>query len=82
MQIVLVGAQSTGKTSVMNALPDEFKRYGIREVIRNMTAQDPTVQKQYLVIRCIPRREVLHGRSVKTRPAGCMRIYIVALPYR
>lgn len=43
MQIVLVGAQSTGKTSVMNALPDEFKRYGIREVIRNMTAQDPTV---------------------------------------
>lgn len=43
MQIVLVGAQSTGKTSVMNALPNEFKQYGIREVIRNMTAQDPTV---------------------------------------
>lgn len=43
MQIVLIGAQSTGKTSVMNALPNELKRYGIREVIRNMTAQDPTV---------------------------------------
>ena len=43
MKIVLVGAQSTGKTSVMNALPDELKKYGIREVIRNMTAQDPTV---------------------------------------
>lgn len=43
MQIILVGAQSTGKTSVMNALPNEFKQYGIREVIRNMTAQDPTV---------------------------------------
>lgn len=43
MQIVLVGAQSTGKTSVMNALPNELKKYGIREVIRNMTAQDPTV---------------------------------------
>lgn len=43
MQIVLVGAQSTGKTSVMNALPNEFKQYGIREVIRNITAQDPTV---------------------------------------
>lgn len=43
MQIVLVGAQSTGKTSVMNALPTELKKYGIREVIRNMTAQDPTV---------------------------------------
>lgn len=43
MQIILVGAQSTGKTSVMNALPAELKKYGIREVIRNMTAQDPTV---------------------------------------
>jgi hypothetical protein len=43
MKIVLVGAQSTGKTSVMNALPNELKKYGIREVIRNMTAQDPTV---------------------------------------
>lgn len=43
MQIILVGAQSTGKTSVMNALPNEFKQYGIREVIRNMTAQDPNV---------------------------------------
>lgn len=43
MQIILVGAQSTGKTSVMNALPDGLKRYGIREVIRNMTAQDPTI---------------------------------------
>ena len=38
MKIVLVGAQSTGKTSVMNALPDELKKYGIREVIRHMTA--------------------------------------------
>lgn len=43
MKIVLVGAQSTGKTSVMNALPPELKQYGIREVIRNMTAQDPTI---------------------------------------
>ena len=43
MRIVLVGAQSTGKTSVMNALPNELKQYGIREVIRNMTAQDPTI---------------------------------------
>ena len=43
MKIVLVGAQSTGKTSVMNALPNELKKYGILEVIRNMTAQDPTV---------------------------------------
>lgn len=43
MKIVLVGAQSTGKTSVMNVLPTELKKYGIREVIRNMTAQDPTV---------------------------------------
>lgn len=43
MKIVLVGAQSTGKTSVMNALPTELKKYGIREVIRNMAAQDPTV---------------------------------------
>lgn len=44
MKIILVGAQSTGKTSVMNGLPAEYKEYGIREVIRNMTAQDPTVQ--------------------------------------
>ena len=43
MQIILIGAQSTGKTSVMNALPDNLKQYGIREVIRNMTAQDPTI---------------------------------------
>lgn len=43
MQIVLVGAQSTGKTSVMNALPAEYKQYGIREVIRNMTAQDLSI---------------------------------------
>lgn len=43
MQIILVGAQSTGKTSVMNALPEGLKRYGIREVIRNMTAQDPSI---------------------------------------
>jgi hypothetical protein len=43
MKIILVGAQSTGKTSVMNALPPELKQYGIREVIRNMTAQDPTI---------------------------------------
>lgn len=43
MKIVLVGAQSTGKTSVMNGLPTEYKKYGIREVIRNMTAQDPTI---------------------------------------
>jgi hypothetical protein len=28
----------------MNGLPAEYKEYGIREVIRNMTAQDPTVQ--------------------------------------
>ena len=44
MQIILVGAQSTGKTSAMNALPDKLKQYGIREVIRNMTAHDPSVQ--------------------------------------
>lgn len=43
MQVVLVGAQSTGKTSVMNALPAEYKNCGIREVIRNMVAQDPSV---------------------------------------
>ena len=43
MQVILIGAQSTGKTSVMNALPENLKQYGIREVIRNMTAQDPTV---------------------------------------
>lgn len=43
IKIVLVGAQGTGKTSVMNQLPDEYKSIGIREVIRNMTKEDPTV---------------------------------------
>ena len=44
MQIVLIGAQGTGKTSVMNALPQDLKQYGIREVIRNMTSIDANVQ--------------------------------------
>ena len=43
IKIVLVGAQCTGKTSVMNNLPDDLKEIGIREVIRNMTKEDPTV---------------------------------------
>lgn len=47
MQIVLIGAQGTGKTSVMNALPQDLKQYGIREVIRNMAAQDESVKINY-----------------------------------
>jgi len=43
VRIILTGAQGTGKTSVMNALPDQLKSLGIREVIRNMTAQDSTI---------------------------------------
>ena len=44
MRIVLTGAQGTGKTSVMNALPDKYKQFGIKEVIRNMSHQDPSIK--------------------------------------
>lgn len=43
IRIILTGAQCTGKTSVMNQLPENLKEMGIREVIRNLTAQDPTI---------------------------------------
>lgn len=43
VKIVLIGAQGTGKTSVMNNLPDELKAIGIREVIRTMTKEDPSI---------------------------------------
>lgn len=43
VKIILIGAQCTGKTSVMNNLPEKWKSIGIREVIRTLTAQDENV---------------------------------------
>lgn len=43
VKIVLIGAQCTGKTSVMNNLPEKWKSIGIREVIRALTTQDENV---------------------------------------
>ena len=44
IKVILTGAQGTGKTSVMNKLPQELKDIGIREVIRNMTKEDHSIQ--------------------------------------
>lgn len=44
IKMILTGAQGTGKTSVMNKLPQRLKDIGIREVIRNMTKEDSNIQ--------------------------------------
>lgn len=44
MEVILSGAQCTGKTSVIKALPEEYKPFCIREIIRNMTEQEPSIK--------------------------------------
>lgn len=44
IKMILTGAQGTGKTSVMNKLPQDLKDIGIREVIRNMSKEDHSIK--------------------------------------
>ena len=46
MKVIFIGAQGTGKTSLIQALPEEYREDSIREVIRNMMSDEVKINME------------------------------------